>query len=102
MLKVSRKGGTEPVWGREELFYRSANQMMAVPVETKTTFQAGTARVLFGGSYQRTRLSSAANYDVTPDGQRFLMVQRRESPRDQLQVVPNWFEELKRLAPTDK
>ena len=68
---------------------------MAVAVETKTTFQPGTVRVLFEGSYQLTRLSSAANYDVTPDGQRFVMVQQREAPRDQLQVVPNWFEELK-------
>ena len=80
MVQVSRKRGTEPVWRREELFYRSANQMLAVPVETKTTFQAGTPRVLFEGSYQRTRLSSAANYDVTLDGQRFVMVQHRESP----------------------
>ena len=100
MIKVSRKGGTEPVWRGKELFYRSGNRMMAVAVETKTTFQPGTVRVLFEGSYQLTRLSPAANYDVTPDGQRFVMVQQREAPRDQLQVVPNWFEELKRLVPT--
>ena len=101
IVQISLQGGTEPAWRRGELFYRSGNQMMAVPVETKTTFQALTPRVLFEGSYQRTRLSSAANYDVTPDGQRFVMVQQMESPRDQLRVVPNWFEELKRLAPAD-
>jgi len=48
-----------------------------------------------GGSFR--------NYDVTPDGQRFLMVQEVERPPARVsQMVPvqNWVEELKRLAPT--
>ncbi len=44
----------------------------------------------------------AAFYDVTPDGQRFLMVQVTESEQaaTQINVVLNWFEELKQRVPT--
>ena len=44
-----------------------------------------------------------ANYDVSPDGQRFLMlkpVEQKEAPLTQINVVLNWTEELKRLVPT--
>jgi hypothetical protein len=39
------------------------------------------------------------NYDVSPDGQRFVMV-KDESGSGRLNVVLNWFDELTRLAPT--
>ena len=43
-----------------------------------------------------------ADYDVSPDGQRFLMVKRSEQAQapTQINVVLNWFEELKRRVPT--
>ncbi|MCH6569537.1 MAG: hypothetical protein IH794_05485, partial [Acidobacteria bacterium] len=45
---------------------------------------------------------TTSNYDITPDGQRFVMVQAtQESAQAQIQVVLNWFEELKRLAPSN-
>ncbi len=40
-----------------------------------------------------------ANYDVKADGQRFVMVQEKRV-LNQLQVVVNWFEQLKRPVPT--
>ena len=42
-------------------------------------------------------------YDVSADGQRFLMVKETEqaTAATQINVVLNWFEELKRLVPTD-
>jgi hypothetical protein len=45
------------------------------------------------------------NYDVSPDGQRFLMIKPNDAgdaAPAQINVVLNWFEELKRLAPTGK
>jgi hypothetical protein len=39
-------------------------------------------------------------YDISPDGQRFLMI-KREREEAQINVVLNWFEELKRLVPID-
>ena len=40
-------------------------------------------------------------FDVTPDGQRFVVNDAQDTSRDELVVVENWFEELKRLVPID-
>ena len=98
------EGGREPVWSPDgtELFYRSEDRMMAVSVETEPTFSAGKPEVLFEGSY----LSSESDpefqyYDIHPDGQRFLMMKEGTAQEQaQINVVLNWFEELKRLVPT--
>ncbi len=99
--QISTEGGTEPVWvGNGELFYRNGDQMMAVDMTTEPTFGASTPRLLFEGVYIRSQGGSAF-YDVTPDGQRFVMVQAQETESTQINVVLNWFEELKRLVPTN-
>ena len=74
--------------------------MMVAEVATQPTFQAATSRLLFQGPYVRTPTISP-EYDVTADGQRFLMVQPSEqrSPATEFNVVLNWFEELKRRVP---
>jgi len=101
--QISTEGGTEPVWnpnGRE-LFYRSGDKMMAVDITTEPSFAAGKPRVLFEGQYVPTP-ASFPNYDVTPDGQRFLMLKPGEAGEavpTQINVVLNWFEELKRRVP---
>jgi Tol biopolymer transport system component len=101
--QISTGGGTEPVWnpnGRE-LFYRSGGKMMAVDIATQPGFSAGKPRVLFEGQYQPTP-ATFPNYDVSPDGQRFLMLKASESAETaptQINVVLNWFEELKRRVP---
>jgi serine/threonine-protein kinase len=102
--QISTEGGSEPVWnpnGRE-LFYRSGSRMMAVDVTSQPTFAAGRPRMLFEGEYFAVQfpLTSAA-YDVTADGQRFLMVKETQAPTavTQINVVLNWFEELKRRVP---
>ena len=97
--QISTEGGTEPVWARNgELFYRNGNQMMAVETKTQPTFSAGTPRLLFEGPQ---RGGSVFDYTVAADAQRFLMVKATETgaAQDQIQVVLNWFEELKRLVP---
>jgi Tol biopolymer transport system component len=102
--QISTEGGTEPVWnpnGRE-LFYRNGNKMMAVDVITQGTFSAGKPRMLFEGQYQPIA-SSSRNYDVSPDGQRLLMLKPVEqAAATQIVVVQNFFEELKRRVPTGK
>jgi serine/threonine-protein kinase len=98
--QVSTEGGTEPRWSRSgrELFYRDRNKMMVVDVETKPTFRAGRPRTLFEGSYCYFDFNS---YDVAPDGTRFLMIKEdaAESGPAHVNVVLNWFEEVKRRVP---
>jgi serine/threonine-protein kinase len=97
--RVSTEGGTEPVWSRDgrELFYRNGDRMMSVGIAAGATLVAASPRVLFEGRYQYSGTSVSA-YDVSPDGRRFLMVQPTESeqPVAQIQIVLNWFEDLKR------
>ena len=70
--------------------------MMAVSVSLQPAFAAGTPHLLFEGAY-RTSPTNSFGYDVTPDGQRFLMVQNvvPERAATQINVVLNWSEELK-------
>ena len=103
--KISTDGGTEPLWnpnGRE-LFYRHGNSVMAVDIVSQPVFTPGTPKRLFTGDYMLSLTSTVPSYDVARDGRRFLMIQ--PSPREkvtpnQINVVLNWHEELKRLVPT--
>jgi hypothetical protein len=102
--QISTEGGTEPLWNRSgrELFYRNGDKMMAVDIATQPGFTAGKPRMLFEGQYLPTP-ATFPNYDVAPDGQRFLMLKPSEqtaSAPTQINVVLNWTEELKRLVPT--
>jgi eukaryotic-like serine/threonine-protein kinase len=103
--QISTDGGTEPVWnpnGRE-LFYRNGNKVMAVDVATQPSFSAGKPRMLFEGGYVPAP-GALPNYDVTPDGQRFLMIKASQQGTSETQIiiVLNWLEELKQKVPTGK
>ena len=104
--QISTEGGAEPAWnpnGRE-LFYRSGDKMMSVDIATQPGFAADKPRMLFEGRYEPPPFP-IANYDVAPDGQRFLMVkpsEQEQSALTQINVVLNWFEELKQKVPTGK
>lgn len=100
-LQVSTEGGALPVWSRDgrELFYILDDKTMAVDVKTEPGFSAGVPKLLYAGRYIGS-LSGA--HDVSPDGRRFLRIQPTESAQAgaQINVVINWFEELKRRVPT--
>ena len=77
--------------------------MWAVDVRTEPDFSAAKPRELFKGSGYLLR-PGLRSYDVTLDGQKFLMTKRRprsEKAVTHLNVTLNWFEELKRLVPTE-
>jgi serine/threonine-protein kinase len=92
--QVSSDGGNEVTWPRKgrELFYRNGRAILAVDVTTTPNFAAGKPRRLFEGPYvASTALWS--NYDVAPDGQRFLMIKpvRPSETRPQvINVLLNW------------
>ncbi len=98
--KISTDGGTEPLWGPtgRELFYRNGDKMMAVSLETKPAFAVSNPRLLFDAPYAHIS-SDIPNYDVAPDG-RLLMVRENQQKATvtQLNVVLNWFEQLKQRA----
>jgi serine/threonine protein kinase/Tol biopolymer transport system component len=101
---ISTEGGAEPVWARNtgELFYRQGDAMMSVEVNTSPTLVVGKPHRVFEGRYA-TSGALYANYDVTPDGKRLLMVKGsvQEAPA-QINLVLNWLEEVKRLVSSEK
>jgi Tol biopolymer transport system component len=97
---ISIEGGEDPRWSRDgrEIFYLdpAKNQVMAVDILAGPALRAGQPHALFE---QRTQ-----DWDVAPDGKRFLVrrVPQTEPDRAKLQVVVNWFEELRLKAPVGK
>lgn len=87
-----------------ELFYRApSGAVVAVPVDTSNTFLAGKPAKLFEGPYFNGTIGNVGRtYDISPDGQRFLMIQETvqatQAP-DHIIVVENWAEELKQRVP---
>jgi hypothetical protein len=110
-VQISSDGGRAPVWARngQELFYHTipdaggSSVMMAVDIVMGPEIRAAAPRSLFRGDYAHP--SPVRNYDVTADGQRFLMVRDDRAPlvdeAREIQVVLNWHEELKRLVPSN-
>jgi serine/threonine-protein kinase len=104
---VSTGGGTRPLWARsgKELFYLGpSGAVMSTSVEGGSTFRAGNPTRLFEGPYSLYAGAPGRTYDVSLDGQRFLMIKVAgpdgTSAPTSIVVVQNWTEELKRLVPT--
>jgi hypothetical protein len=103
---VSTKGGYQPLWARDgkKLFYRWEDQFWVVDVQIEGSFAAGKPRLLFekagiGDGYP------IRTYDLSLDGQRFLMVREEPlipAPVTEMILIQNWFQELKRLVPAGK
>ena len=97
----------QPVWSLDgrELFYRRDSDLMVAPIEIEPTFSIGTARVLFSLSDYEIGLTAeeAQLWDVAPTEDRFLVLSSATQTTDDdvLIFVENWFEELKRLVPTN-
>ena len=98
-VTISTDGGTGPLWSRNgrELFYRNGDAVIAVDVETSGEFRPGPPHTLFEGRYASEIFH---NYDISPDGQKFLMVESATEPATEVRIILNWFDELERLVPT--
>jgi serine/threonine-protein kinase len=102
--RVSEGGGLGPVWSPDgsALYYRGARSLMIAPTPLGPGFVPGRSRALF--PHDRFRFSgNASAFDIHPDGKRFVMVTMGDPPpplRNQINVVFNWGEELKRRVPT--
>jgi serine/threonine-protein kinase len=107
--QISPTGGDTPLWspnGRE-LFYFSHDTVMAVSVTTEPNFSIiGAPQKLFRGPYACAAkyIGDSVSWDISPDGKRFLMIKlpgesTPESPKPRINIVLNWFEELKQRVP---
>jgi Tol biopolymer transport system component len=100
-LRISTKGGNQPRFRRDgqELFYVAADgQMMVVALNTSgATVEPGTPRPLFKTRMLTGMIQSASEYDVTADGQRFLIgTTVNEANSTPVIVMLNWSAKLNR------
>ena len=108
-IQISSEGGVSPLWSRngKQLFYvggAQEDEYWVADVHTGGGFSASKPRLLFK-SNEFAVGGPARAWDISPDGQRFLMVrlgERKPQPVTELFLVQNWLEELRRLAPTTK
>jgi serine/threonine-protein kinase len=86
---ISAGGGTEPRWSRDgrELFYRNADTLFAVSVETQRQFTSQPPVALFTGAFLQN--PRHATYDVHPDGQRFIFISDDANDFGELMLVQN-------------
>jgi eukaryotic-like serine/threonine-protein kinase len=94
-IAISSSGGTSPRWSRDgrEIFYRHGDALMAVPIDMSSNLRPGTPRMLFRGRF--TGVGGEASFDVSPDGQRFVLVKSDEAAAlNRLTLVQNWIADL--------
>ncbi|HEY7482106.1 MAG TPA: protein kinase [Gemmatimonadales bacterium] len=100
--KVSPERGSEPLWtrGGRELVYRNGDSVMAATMDLENG-RSTQPTALFGGPYpDNPGWTRPRSYDVTRDGERFLLIKLpRDRPRPRIVVVLNWFDELRAKVP---
>jgi len=105
-MLVSNEGGKAPAWSPDgrEIYYLSENRLMVVDANAGSELSLGIPRTLIEGPLYSS--DPVRGYDISPDGKRFIFTasvepEHNTPPVRELRVVLNWFEELKRLAPTE-
>jgi len=94
-LKVSASGGRDPVWGPDdrELFYIVDNRLMVAQLPAGDEFQVSRREPLFDTSFYPSVRPASTDYDIHPDGDRFIMIRpvAADEGRPKINVVLNWF-----------
>ncbi|MHC4174592.1 MAG: protein kinase domain-containing protein [Planctomycetota bacterium] len=98
--KISDGGGYEPLWDPygNKLYYRNGDEMWMVTYEAGEKFEPAQPKFLFERHFLGGLAAKQKTYCTAKDG-RFLMIHEDLAPGTQINVVLNWFEELKRLMP---
>jgi serine/threonine-protein kinase len=106
-VQVSVDGGSEPLWAPtgDAIYFRDGRRVMRAPVRLGDTLQVGTPEFLFEGDWiLNPGPSNSKGWHIHPDGRSFVMVRPRETARTsgdpslfrmELEVVVNWFAELR-------
>ena len=88
--QMSSDGGEEPRWVRNgrEIIYRNGTKMMSVPVQQQPVFQTGKQVELFDRKFDGGL--GVAGYDVTPDGQFFVLTRSQHTSPTEIRIVMGW------------
>jgi serine/threonine protein kinase len=88
--QISSLGGEQPRWVRngKEIVYRNGTKMMSVPVQVRPDLQTGKPIELFDRKFDRGAAVNA--YDVTSDGQTFVMTRSERDNPTEIRIVIGW------------
>jgi len=97
--QLTTDGGGQPVWRGNEIFYHHApGEIRVMEVQTQPTFRAGRPQRLFEGQFE-LRTAPLRNWDVSPDGKRFVFVEGgADLGAREVDVVLNWARTLDHAA----
>jgi Tol biopolymer transport system component len=107
-VQITTDNGHHPVWLPSGLSYRIAGGEQAiVRVDTRSGFTRGNPVPLLMRSLPTVESSGNRSYDISRDGARIVAIARDSDPiagdnTPQIEIVVNWFEELKRLVPRNQ
>jgi Tol biopolymer transport system component len=97
--QISNAGGSQPLWrrdGRELFFWSAENTLMSAPITLKPTIvEVGAAHSLFRFNNPVGIVGVVSPYDVTADGQRFVLITTPQQTPRPITLVTNWTAELK-------
>jgi Tol biopolymer transport system component len=92
--RISTNGGREPRWrgdGKELFYLNGDRKVMSTSIKMSPSFEAAIPAELFAST------DYIYNYDVTPDGRRFLIsIQFELIGSDPITIVSKWSQILKR------
>jgi Tol biopolymer transport system component len=88
--QISSDGGEQPRWVRNgrEIVYRNGTKMMSVPVQVQPVFRTGNAIELFDRKFDSG--GAVDGYDVTSDGQTFVMTRSEHDNPTEIRIVMDW------------
>ncbi len=87
---ISLGGGEQPRWARNghEIFYRIGTKMMSAAVSTTPVFRGEKPVELFDKKFDRG--GSVSGYDVSPDGQTFIMTRSEHVRPTEIRIILGW------------
>ena len=91
--QISTAEGSEPVWGHDgrELFFRYFRGLLSTGIQTNPDFNADPPRLIVPGDYITGEIPPFPNYDVSGDGQHFVLIPREPKPKRQIHIDLNWL-----------
>ena len=96
-FQISRVGGAEePRWSRDgsKIYYRSGQRIMVVDVQTTPEIKIGEPQIFFEGEFVNV---GGRSYDISPDGERALIITASEGTATSIRVITNWFDVVDRI-----
>jgi serine/threonine-protein kinase len=102
--QVSTDGGHAPRWSPDgrELYFVQGDRLMAVTVRFEPEVEVEVPREIHRGDFDPGAPYLPASYDLSPDGDTFVLADATHTVPPSIRVVLNWFDELARLAPRDR